>query len=96
MSSPDLLPKKQRGVRRVFLEPEFWEELTEVAQFHSMVFKEMGSKEKVSRNDVIGAFLRWAVDTYWNDKGGKPTETKDRLEKARRHAEKLKKQGGRL
>jgi hypothetical protein len=92
MSGPTLFPAKKREERRVFLEPIRWEELSEVAEFHSLVFKEMGADERVSRNDIIDAFLKWATESYWDDKGGKPVTASDRLEKAKRHAKKLAEQ----
>jgi hypothetical protein len=89
---PTLMPKKKREERRVFLEPELWTELSEAAEFHTEVFKAMGEDETASRNDIIEAFLRWAVASYWEDKGGKPTSDADRARKASKHAEGLKAQ----
>lgn len=89
---PTLMPKTKREERRVFLAPEFWAELTEVAEFHTEVFKAMEENETVSRNDIIEAFLRWAVDSYWEDKGGSPTGQGDRAKKVEAYAERLKAQ----
>lgn len=86
VTGPKLLPKKKTISRQVFLAPELWAELTEVAVFQSEVFEEMKADEKVSRNDVIRDFLRWALDAYWSDKGGRPTSRQDRLSKVERHA----------
>jgi hypothetical protein len=86
VSGPKLLPKKKTISRQVFLEPEMWAELSDAANFHSEVFEVMGAGEKVSRNDVIASFLRWALDSYWEDKGGRPTTVKDRQAKVDRHA----------
>jgi hypothetical protein len=93
MPSPTLLPKQKREERRVFLPPKQWEELSEVAEFHSAVFEVLGADEKVSRNDIIESFLRWAVDAYWEDKGGKPGSEKERAEKIKRAADGLRKLG---
>jgi hypothetical protein len=90
--SPKLLPKKKTLDKRVFLEPKLWDEMTEVAEFHTLVFEAMGASEKVSRNDIIAAFLRWAVDSYWEDKGGVPSTKDERTRKARAYAERLAKE----
>lgn len=91
VTGPRLLPKKKTISRQVFLEPEMWEELKDTAKFHSDVFDAMEASETVSRNDLIESFLRWALDAYWEDKGGRPTSEKDRNEKVKRHAEALRK-----
>lgn len=88
---PTLVPRKKTIARSVYLEPSMWQELAEAAEFQSAVFEALGHEEKVSRNDVIDAFLRWALDSYWEDKGGRPTSKTDRTEKARRNAETTKK-----
>lgn len=88
---PTLLPKTKREERRVFLDPSLWEELSDVAEFHSEVFAAMGAQEKVSRNDLIESFLTWAMESYWEDKGGRPISREDREKKVRRSAEHLKK-----
>lgn len=90
MTGPKLLPSPKRKEQRVFLEPEVWDELTDAAEFHTEVFQVMGADEVVSRNDLIASFLDWALQEYWDDKGGKPTSKQDRAEKARKHAEKLR------
>jgi hypothetical protein len=92
VSGPKLLPQKATVSRQVFLTEEMWDELKEAARFHGDVFKRMGSSEGVSRNDLIDSFLHWALDSYWEDKGGRPTSEKDWDEKVDRHAEALKKQ----
>jgi hypothetical protein len=91
LSAPTLLPstEKKREERRVFLEADFWAELDDVARFHRDVFRAMGIKERVSRNVIIDAFLRWAVAAYWEDKGGKFTK-QDRDEKVKAFAEQLR------
>ena len=91
VSSPVLLPKKKVLDRRVFLSADLWAELSEAAEFHQAVFSAMGADETVSRNDVVAAFLQWAVVAYWEDKGGKPTSKADAETKAKRHAEQLAK-----
>ncbi len=89
--SPTLLPQDNRDPRQVFLSPEMWEELTEAAKFHTLVFEKMGADEKVSRNDLIDSFLKWALDAYWEDKGGKPKSDAEKVARATVAAEKLKK-----
>lgn len=91
LSGPKLFPKKDRVSRQVFLSEEMWRELSEAAEFHSDVFEAMGAKETVSRNDLIDGFLRWALDAYWEDKGGRPTTEDEWGRKVKRHAELLKK-----
>lgn len=93
VSGPKLLPKKRAIARNVYLAPEMWAELDEAADFHGAVFEAMGADEKVSRNDVIDAFLRWALDAYWEDKGGRPGSANELQAKAKRHADALKKAG---
>lgn len=83
MTGPRLLPKKTTGTpRQVFLPKEMWERLKVAAKFHSDAFKELGSTEGVSRNDMIEEFLAWALNAYWEQVGGAPTE-KNWEEKAR-------------
>jgi hypothetical protein len=90
---PLLLPKKKRNVhRQVFLPPQFWEELSEVADFHSDAFAAMGADERVSRNDIIESFLRAEVALYWEDVGGKPTTPADKAKKVQKLAEILSSQ----
>lgn len=91
--SPTLLPKEKpdRPARQVFLAPEMWRELSEAADFHTLVFKKMGVEETVSRNDLIESFLTWALDAYWDDKGGKPKTEAERSTRVAASAEKLKK-----
>lgn len=91
IEGPTLLPNR-RVERRVFLEPELWDELSEAADFHTEVFKKLESKQIVSRNDLIGSFLRWALKEYWDDKDGKPTDAAERDRKAAEHAGRLAKQ----
>lgn len=92
VSGPTLMPKKATVSRQVFLTGEMWVELKEAARFHSETFKALGSAEGVSRNDLIEAFLRWALDSYWDDKGGHPTSKEEWAKKVERHAEALRKQ----
>lgn len=86
---PEPVEPKSQG-RTVYLPKEFWEELTEVADFHEHVFGVLGAKAAVSRNDMIEAFLRWALDAYWEDLGGKPGSSKDRDAKAAKKAETIR------
>lgn len=94
MAGPDLDPTSRRIERRVFLEPELFEELSECAEFQQTVFKAMGVEESVSRNDMIAAFLAWAVTEFWAERGGKPTSKSDLEAKAKKQAEKKLKQKG--
>ncbi len=87
--SPTLLPQDNRDPRQVFLASEMWEELTEAAKFHTLVFEKMGADEKVSRNDLIDSFLKWALEAYWDDKGGKPKTDAERTARAVAAADKL-------
>lgn len=90
MSSPKLLPKKRPVDKKVFLEEELWEELANAARFHTQAFKEMGSTETVSRNDLIALFLGWALDEFWEEKGGKPAPDSDAWQvKAKSFAKRL-------
>lgn len=93
VSGPKLFPKAKTKPRSLYLGADMWDELDEATEFHSRVFEALGSGQKVSRNDVIEAFLRWALDAYWDDKGGRPKSEKERRDKAVRHAEALKKTG---
>lgn len=92
MPGPDLDPTSKRLERRVFLEADLWERLTNCSEFHQRVFDHLGVKETVSRNDIIASFLDWAEQAYWDDKGGKPTSKTDFEAKAKRHAEKKRQQ----
>lgn len=94
LSGPKLLPKKATVSRQVFLPEKMWEELKEAARFHGDAFKHLGSTEGVSRNDLIDAFLQWALDAYWDDKGGRPTSKEDWDKKAERHAQALLEEQG--
>jgi len=76
--------------RRAFLEPELWDELKAIAKFHRLVFREFGSTQRVSRNDMLRAFVKASIKAYWKDKGGKPSGKNDELSKAKRHAEALR------
>jgi len=89
--SVPLKSKPKTTDRRVFLTPEVWADLTATAKFHTLAFKEMGHKQSVSRNDVIESFVGWALEEFWRDKGGRPANEKEALEKARRWADRTKK-----
>lgn len=91
VSGPKLPTPKATVSRSVFLTEEAWDELADAARFHSETFKRLGSKEGVSRNDMIDAFLEWALGSYWEDKGGRPTSEEDWERKLVRHADALKK-----
>lgn len=87
---PRVRPTKKPIDKRVFLEESLWDDLTEMAQWHTDLFKGAGVDETVSRNDIIAEFLAWAVSQYWISIGGKPSDEKDRLAKLKREIEKLK------
>ena len=91
--SPTLLPKEkpERPARQVFLALEMWTKLSEAADFHTLIFEKMGETETVSRNDLIESFLKWALEAYWEDKGGEPKNEAERASRAAAAAEKLKK-----
>jgi predicted ArsR family transcriptional regulator len=91
MPFPTLLPKEKREERRVFLPKKLWKALDECAEFHQAAFDLLDAKESVSRNDLIDAFMRWAIDAYWEQHGGRPTGEKDRAEKVKRFAESMRK-----
>jgi hypothetical protein len=91
VSGPKLPTPKATVSRSVFLTEEMWEQLSEASRFHSETFKKLGSKEGVSRNDMIDSFLTWALESYWEDKGGRPSSDEDWARKVARHAEALKK-----
>ena len=97
VKSPTLLPKEKpagKKPRQVFLEPSFWAELSEAADFHSAVFQVMDPKnESVSRNDLVENFLRWALDVYWQNVGGRPGTDSEKQVRAAAYAAALKKLG---
>lgn len=78
---PTLLPQALRPDKRVFLPAEMWEELSRAAAFHEEAFKKMGRDEAVSRNRIIENFLEWALETYWDGKGGEPPASGPEREK---------------
>lgn len=90
-SVPTLLPKERRPDKRVFLSEELWTHLSAAARFHEETFKKMGREQAVSRNDIIENFLEWALETYWDDKGGEPTKS-DRESKIAAFAARLEKE----
>jgi hypothetical protein len=90
VSGPKLLPAKKAEARQVFATKEMWAELTEAAEFHEDVFEALASDEKVSRNTIVVAFLGWALEEYWADKGGKPGSKAEWAEKVKRHAQALR------
>jgi hypothetical protein len=76
----------------VYLPRQMWPELDEAADFQSLVFKHLGVEETASRNDMVREFLRWALELFWQDKGGRPISDKEREDKAKRFAELLRKE----
>lgn len=46
--------------------------LDEVAERETAEAAKRGEKRKLSRNDVIEYFLTWALEQYWEDRGGHP------------------------
>jgi hypothetical protein len=92
-TSPTLLPQAVRPDKRVFLPEEMWEALSRAAKFHEEVFKKMERDESVSRNKIIEGFLEWALESYWDDKGGEPPGSgPERERKVAAHAAKLLKE----
>lgn len=91
-NGPNLLPTRLLPPKKVVIEEGLWAELQELAEFHQATFKKMGSADKVSRTEVVDTFLRWAVEQFWKDRGGKPTNESDRDKKAGDYAAFLKKQ----
>lgn len=91
VSGPKLEPRAKLEPVKTYLPPGMKEELDSVSEFQSAAFALMGTTEKVSRNDVVVAFLRWALDSFWADKGGVPLSEEDRHRKARQYVAALKK-----
>lgn len=91
LSGPSLLPSNLIQ-RLVSFDPDDWAELKTIAEFHSDAFKAMDAEQNVSRQDIHAAFIKWAIEEYWKDKGGKPSSKTDWAEKAQRHGNKLKKE----
>lgn len=91
---PTLLPpekKETRIARNVFLWAKFWDELSTAAEFQTDAWHEIDPKNpSVSRNDLIEGFLDWALDVYWESKGGKPKDKAEWKAKAKAEAERLK------
>jgi hypothetical protein len=90
ISGPRLLPDNRIG-KKVFLEDNFWAELTEDAKFHEDAFRLIDANDSVSRNNVIDTYLHWAHAAYYRQIGGKPAaDGSDRKEKLERMAALLK------
>lgn len=90
LSAPNFFPANLIQ-RLVSFDPDDWAELKEIAEFHSDVFKKMGADQNASRQDMHAALMKWAIDEYWKDKGGKPTSKADWAEKAEKFSHRLKK-----
>ncbi len=93
--SPVVIPKKKLLARSIGLDPDIWDELDEVANYETVVHRELKSldqESEVSRNEVVGSFLRWALDTWWQARGGRPTSERERAEKLRADVERRKKE----
>jgi hypothetical protein len=90
VKGPKLLPSRRAISRQVVADEALWAQLGEAAEFHGDVFKAMDADEKVSRNDIVVSFLEWALQEYWDDKGGKPTSKTEWAEKVKKHAETLR------
>ncbi len=91
--SPMLMPSPRKVARQVYLDAAWWDELTQAAQFHTDAFEEFGAYQKVSRNDLLEVLIRWALDAYWEDKGGRSqVGTPEYKKRVAEFAEHLKKQ----
>lgn len=77
-TSPEVRRRK-RELKRLplFLPQEVWDRLTLAAKFATRAFELTGTPETVSRNDFIEDNLLWALTSYWEDKGGEPTDEHD-------------------
>lgn len=81
--------KSDKKKQWVSLKPKLWADLKYAAKFATRVFHHTGQPETVSRNDFIEDSLTWAIDAYWKDKGGAPTNDEEFEKKAAEHAAKL-------
>ena len=90
VSGPIRPPRKIRPDKRVFLEAEMWEQLSDTAKFHEEAYAELDNGESVSRNDIIETWLAWAEVEFWKALGGRPASKADRAAKVKLYAEKLK------
>ena len=86
---PDFLPT-QRDEKRVFLEPEKWVELEDVADFTNEAYEELKIKGALSRNDVIERLLIWGLEAFWDERGGRPKTITERKKKVAEYAAWLK------
>lgn len=89
-NAPRPLPKPVTVSRQVFLTPEKWAELARAAEVHTATFAALGIKQTVSRNDIISTFIEWALQAYWKDVGGNPSD-EDWDQVIQQYADKLKK-----
>ena len=90
IDAPHVRPKRKLIRKPVFLSQETWAALDECAEFEGEVFKAAKADQKVSRNDVIAAFLDWAIRMYWEGHNGKPESAVDRAAKVKRGVERIK------
>ncbi len=52
--------------------------MSEAAELHTQTFKRIGKKETVSRNDLVEDFLKWALASFWEERGENPRTDADR------------------
>lgn len=90
---PKMLPRTKPVDRKVYLASERWDELMEAASFQTAAFKAAGSTESVSRNDIVDFLLGWALEAFWEGKGGKPAvDTAEWRAKVEAEAARIKKE----
>lgn len=82
--------KRPREKKWVFLPEELWEELSRAARFQTVLFGLTGDEETASRNDWIEDSLVWALNSYWEEKGGRPESEEDLVKLAHSYAAKQK------
>lgn len=90
INPPDFLPV-QRDEKRVFLEPERWADLEDVASFTNEAYEELKIKGALSRNDIVERLLGWGLEAFWDERGGRPKSVADRKKKVAEYAAWLKK-----
>lgn len=86
---PDIVPVP-RDEKRVFLAPEKWLAIDDVAAFHDEAYELLKIKQSVSRNDVVERFVDWALEQFWEAKGGRPKTAAERKKKVAEFAEEMK------
>lgn len=89
---PKMLPRTKPIDRKVYLDAERWAQLMDAARFQTEAFAAAGSTESVSRNDIVDFLLGWALDAFWEGKGGKPLSVEDRAKKVEAEAARIRKE----